>query len=1004
MKKRVAQSALLLAVVGLVAGLTASHRGHPAAVVPAKALESDLYNALSAPVPRAASFQPVPRPDRVRAIRTIVSKGAATIGPPPSPTSTTWQGDDVAALTVSNQTTTTGGTDAHCNTASAPAGPGPRCDDFLVTVNTPQPNGALTVDVTVPAPEDYDLYIFDKDGKQVGSSGNSNGQNESATVPCPSLGKSPYKVRIVYFTTAADQQTYGATASWAPRTCLPESVPTYNNTALTFQSSSLVSAHFLGSEPQVTVEHPETWSDPGQIDPNRIFVDWPLTSRSNIGQLSRSLDGGDSFRLLFDPTCATRNRPNCGTGGGGDTENDVNLKTGNVFFADQEVLANEASATSLDHGDTWINQTPVSNTTTATDRQWLAATDNTAVTAGNLTIESFFTYHVPPNAYIQAIPTSTHIPLPQPVPQLNDAGQTGQPKVDNNPNSPGHGWIYYPFRGFLNAGGYVATAAGASYFDPLSWKSNLVAGTAATSFPWIAIDRHGNAYMTWDAGGIVYYAFSPIDNPLNNPLLTPAGRPGTVWSGAVQVSPPGLVTSAIFPEGTALDTGKLGVAYMGTNEHTGDPNVAPTSTHWNVYAASITNAASAAPVINTGIVSHRIVHHGSICTHGTTCGTTNPAEDRSLADMIDVGVDANGRLGVVFQDNNTAAFQDNITGADLSPFDYFAKETVGPTLSDTNLSVSIPQRLNSAADPTGDATWPNKAYTTPGQNLPALDITNLSLGIEGGNLVAHLKLNDATIAGMQRDFAAYNAAPCTAPCAAQRLQFVVRFNTGSDAFHMDAELSSGTAASLRFFGGILDKSNDGLVNPGSPTGIVGSGYHTDFPITGALGSGEITLSAPLAAYGLAPGSKLFSVTGLAMAGPSETAEVSVAYVMRTVDASPPFDTTLGAPTNVGLLYLTAARNAKPKQNKVLVKWKTAAEPDTLGFRLYRVVGKKSTRIGGLFPSKGAFGGVYSYTDTLPKLLLSATGSQAAAKPCYRLDAVGTSGAPATTLKTVCLKK
>src|ERR687887_460090 len=107
-----------------------------------------------------------------------------------------------------------------------------------------------------------------------------------------------------------------------------------------------------GGEPQTTLERRESWTPNGApVDPNRIFVDWPLSTRSNIGQLNRSLDGGDSFRLLFDPTCAARSRPNCATGGGGDTEEDVNLVNRHVLFSDQEALANEAYAASTDHGD-----------------------------------------------------------------------------------------------------------------------------------------------------------------------------------------------------------------------------------------------------------------------------------------------------------------------------------------------------------------------------------------------------------------------------------------------------------------------------------------------------------------------------------------------------------------------------------------------------------------------------------------------------------------------------
>lgn len=112
---------------------------------------------------------------------------------------------------------------------------------------------------------------------------------------------------------------------------------------IAFEPATVVSAHWLGAEPQVTMERRTSVSEAGRLDPNRIFIDWPLSTRAQTGQLNRSLDGGDSFRLLYDPTCAARSRPNCLTGGGGDTEETVNLKTGNLFFADQEALATRPS-------------------------------------------------------------------------------------------------------------------------------------------------------------------------------------------------------------------------------------------------------------------------------------------------------------------------------------------------------------------------------------------------------------------------------------------------------------------------------------------------------------------------------------------------------------------------------------------------------------------------------------------------------------------------------------
>jgi len=99
-----------------------------------------------------------------------------------------------------------------------------------------------------------------------------------------------------------------------------------------------------------------------------------------------------------------------------------------------------------------------------------------------------------------------------------------------------------------------------------------------------------------------------------------------------------------------------------------------------------------------------------------------------------------------------------------------------------------------------------------------------------------------------------------------------------------------------------------------------------------------------------------------------------------------------APNGVQLITFTSARVGKTKT--VQLKWKTGSEPNLAGFRLTRVVGKKKTRIGGVFQSKGSTGGSYSYKDTLPKTVKLA---------CYTLDALTTTGTAAPLGKT-CMKK
>ncbi|MEA2518520.1 MAG: hypothetical protein QOF49_600, partial [Chloroflexota bacterium] len=668
---------------------------------------------------------------------------AAGASTPPSGTvsagnpSVAWEGPARTANTA-------GPSDAECNAAAAPPLPAAFCDDFSLTVDVPTAfwashAGGVQVDLTgVPPAEDFDLYVYDRTGKEVATSGLP-GSVESAQIACADASSGPYKVRAVYYTTVdegAGLPGYRASATLVTQTgsCAGEPTggpATFVRDALGFGPATVTSAQWLGGEPQVTIERHAPYSTSAAgIDPKRIFVDWPVSSRSGIGQLQRSLDGGDSFRLLFDRTCANRSRPNCLTEGGGDTENEVNLANGQVLFADQEILANEALASSTDHGDSWIVQTPVTNFTTATDRQWVGTTDNTT-TVGGRAIVGVLAYHVPPQGYVQAI-DATGLPLPQPAPQLQNIGQSGQIRLDNNAASPGHGWIYWPHRGFSPDGTFVATASSAAFALPTDWQDNQVAAAGATSFPWIAIDAAGNAYATWDTGGAIYYSASNIDDKANDP--TQGGRPGTKWLPKVRISLP-EVGSAVFAEVTAGDAGRIGVTYVGTTEFTGEPDDAGDGVAWNTYAAVIPDALSTAPTVNTGVVTHRVIHYGNICTSGTTCATTG--KDRSLLDMIDVSFDEAGRLGIITMDNNSDSFHAAPpAGEDESPFVHFVKQTSGiSVLADKTINIAIAGQ--SRADASGDATWPNVAGAA---SLSSLDELGASLAIEGNEVVARITL------------------------------------------------------------------------------------------------------------------------------------------------------------------------------------------------------------------------------------------------------------------------
>src|SRR3954470_16320740 len=681
---------------------------------------------------------------------------------------------------------------------------------------------------------------------------------------------------------------YNATSTPSGFSIVPAPVPptvTFDTlTGVGFAPSTTVSAHFMGAEPQTTLERPIAASQRGRVDSNRIFVDWPLTSRTQTSQLSRSTDGGDSFRLLFDPTCASRNRPNCGTGGGGDSENEVNPYNGNLYFLDQEALVvNEGLGSSTDHGDTFplTRDHAITNSATGVDRQWVAAIDPNVVSIGPRKIEGFMSYHVPiAGQYIQGI-DQDGVPIDQPVPQIVLVNQSGQLRVDNS-NGPAHGWIYQPYRG--GGGVTVSTADARQYQLPGSWQSTIVSSDTASIFPWLSLDSHVNASMVWVTARQVFLSISPIDDARNNPQV--GGRPATYWTPKAKISAP-TVTSAVFPEVIAGDFGRIAVTYVGSEDCApGASDACAPTTHWNTYAAVIGDALALARgtsmSVATGLVSHRVVHRGSICTSGTTC-----TGDRSLLDMIDLGLDANGRVGVVFMDNNNRLAAPTLTDAAKGgPYTQFAKETTGPTLLATTADVRAKSAPTSAKDGAGDATWPNRVGAP---NVPALDLTAATLALSKGNLVATLTLKDGTTKAMAAALAAYNGTFAT-DNDAERLQYLLTFSTGDDVWHLSMEYNAN--GTIRFFGGRLD-ANDGVQNGTNTT--VGMRYVTDgqYFVTGSLSKGTITMQVPAAQLGLATGSKVTGVAAYATAAPTELNPTAglVMNSARTVDATPPFDVT-----------------------------------------------------------------------------------------------------------------
>ena len=811
----------------------------------------------------------------------------------------------------------------------------PACEKIPVTLKAPAgfPSQRITLTVTVnfdaaagnpDGLTGLDAYILDGQGNML--AGDTLGSAPSvATVD--KLDPGSYVVEVTG-EAAAQNQSYTGTLE-ASITPLRVDIDPFAS-PLQFSPSTVVSPVILGGEPQISLERPVAQPKAGAgLDPRRGFVDWPVSSRTQIGTLWRTLDGGETYRQIVDLSCAQRQVPNCHTGGGGDTVNRVNNYDGTVLYGDQESLAQEAFASSVDHGDSFpvTRQTAVSSLGSGVDRQWISAVDAPGVMGGPFVpfeLEGLFSYHVPDaGEYVAGVGTDG-ILRPAAAPVIPNVSQSGPSRVDVQQGSHGFGWFYQSYR---DGNGFeVGVAPLSKYQDPTAFKVQRVTADTPQVFPWIALDRQGNLYATWVAGdGQLYYSVSQITDPRNDPTATPAGVPGTAWSAKRKVNPP-LMGSTVFPEIVAGDPGRIAIVYMATPDHTGVSDDAPQgdndAARWYTVVSESTDAMSAQPDFTMGYASHRIAHQGSICTSGTTCIATGG--DRSLLDMIDITMDSDGRPEVVYCDNNNAfAREEASLGSQGSGFVKVAQQASGPSLLVGHGPYASTYPASYRAAKGHDATWPN---TAAGTNLPSLDITGSGVSVDGGNLVARIDLGDTAFA---RDLSAYNSAQqaggSTDP-AATRMQYVLRWDTvKGESRYLAAEAdASGT---LTYFGGKLDSSN--AVSNGNSPVAVAYRPQSGTTVTGLLSGTTLTLRAPLSQLGAAAGDRLVSVQAFSLAGPSdevlsgepETAQVLAA--MREIDAAPPLDaqlvaaqgsstqSTTGAPLSGGTTAPSGLPNTAP---------------------------------------------------------------------------------------------
>jgi hypothetical protein len=665
---------------------------------------------------------------------------------------------------------------------------------------------------------------------------------------------------------------------------------TVNDSFVTFTPATVVDPILFGGEPGLNF-------DPTTTSGSRSFVDWPVSSRQNIGVLFRSQDGGLTYTKRYaDPTstteagplCTGRQVPTCGGGGGGDT--DVNIAdNGTIYFSSQESLADQLMGTSFDHGTTFPadHVDPVVSKCGPVDRQWITQWKGTKTV--------FLAYHIP--AVGECINRSDNggatgswtVPAGPQIPFVTQSGAI----VADNTGGIHNKALYVAYlggNGPLSSGFTVAVSTdGAATFV----KHQVTGANPDGNFTKIFLDRKGNIYATWVEKNQTMLSVSKADAGANRTA------PATVWSEPVQVSG-NPVSISIFSDVVAGDPGRIAVSYYGTTADAPDPDsVKPGKGGWYPYVAVSTNALCqfgvggkcAAPTFHQTRIAHRINQDDNICTAGTACAATGG--NRNLLDYFDVSLDKQGHLGFVWTDTNNATKMGMIK---------VARQASGPSLYAGQPNAKQVVRGNGYPDASGDAKYPiYGAAIKTAKNHPTMDLRGTTIRLKDSKTL-EVTMSLASTSGLDKGVPGGGTGTDGATLL-QQAKYLTRWDFGGHTYYAGANVDAGTTGDAvpTWFAG--EVSNDeGVLAAGGGTTYYGNSYKALKTATGKVSPGKLTIDVPVSSVGSPKaGSRMFSVGSYVMVGPHDNIVV-LNNIPVTVDSTPTFDTLLpkaGAKVAVG---------------------------------------------------------------------------------------------------------
>ncbi len=708
----------------------------------------------------------------------------------------------------------------------------------------------------------------------------------------------------------------------------------------TFGQPTLVAVAGWGFEPDLRI-------DPS--NPDRIYISSPDSGGSDTSWIWRSLDGGQTFKWV--PASAPLTGKVIPCPGGGDTELAVD-PAGRLYFNDLS-LANFSVARSANQGKTFTLCNSAAVPDGGVDRQWYAldgdptaggslylANDEVgtgAVQCGSTTANNVLVVYRSPVAGAAGATAGLQFGPPNRItePGSCDEGIMGNDEVSpvaTTTGQPGAGALSAPVHhlyvihddGSLSKiliarcfpvafGPPVANVSDPSGLDcvdlPVANLGDPSAVRTGGNFPSLAIDRAGNLYAVWEQAPMS--GSKAGDTSLRYSYST---NEGTTWSAPVQIPTPGLAND-VFAWAAAGDNGRVDVAWYGSPAHV-DPNGGPQACPnggpdavpgpWSLYLTQTLNAHSSSVTFTPPVLaSEHPIRRGGIQTLiGNQCGgNTNlglSGTARTLGDFFQLRIGSKGQAEIAYSDS------DNIDGNLYGSHAMFVTQIGGTGVYASQQPKGNPIHLDSATDPSGDATY--DALGVSSASMPNLDIRSSSVswpsarschpaGAPCLRVTTKLtNLNTAAPATPDTDSDLVWLTQWLLPASASCASTASSCADGGLNFFVYAESSRGGAIQCWTGQNALEQNADGvqLTYPGA-TQITAPGACAVVPGPG----GTITIDVPLSEVSLDPGvapfsSRIYSVTASTMTLPqpaeSVPSEGGVGGVpFNVVDVAPSYD-------------------------------------------------------------------------------------------------------------------